>query len=131
MECGCRDVNECRLRAYATEFQADQFRYRGVKRTFERDASHGEVVYDAHKCIQCGNCVRYTEEVLSTSSMGFVGRGISARVRPALGRPLARIKDRDIGQLVENCPVGALTRKDDPVATLEPEFTRTEALRPK
>jgi formate dehydrogenase major subunit len=131
MECGCRDVNECRLRAYATEFHADPFRYCGVKRTFERDASHGEVVYDSHKCIQCGNCVRYTEEVLRTSSMGFVGRGISARVKPALGRPLGQINDKDIDQLVENCPVGALTRKDDPVAALDPEFTRPEALRPK
>ncbi|NLC69962.1 MAG: FAD-dependent oxidoreductase [Desulfuromonadaceae bacterium] len=131
MECGCRDVNECRLRSYATEFHADQFHYRGLKRVYERDDSHAEVVYDAHKCIQCGNCVRLSEEILGTSAVGFTGRGISARVRPAMGRPLAEVDGKGIDQLVENCPVGALIRKDDRVAALEPEFKRPEPPHPE
>ncbi|MBN1140947.1 MAG: FAD-dependent oxidoreductase [Deltaproteobacteria bacterium] len=126
MECGCRDAHECKLRSYATAFGADQHRFGGVKRAFERDASHAAVVYDAHKCIQCGNCVRITEEILGTSAMGFTGRGITARVKPAMGRPLGAVDDRQIDRLVENCPVGALTRKDDRVATLEPDFKRPQ-----
>jgi len=131
MECGCRDVNECRLRAYAAEFGADQFRYRGLKRSYERDDSHGLVIYDAHKCIQCGNCVRISEEVLGTCAVGFSGRGIGARVKPALGRRLVEVDGRQIEQLVENCPVGALIRKDDAVAALEVDFHRPEPRRPK
>jgi len=126
MECGCRDVNDCRLRSYAAEFAADQFRYRGLKRVYERDASHDEVVYDSHKCIQCGNCVRFCEEVLGMAAVGFTGRGIGARVKPALGRPLGAVNGKDIDRLVKNCPVGALIRKDDPVAALEDEFKRPE-----
>jgi len=124
MECGCRDAHECKLRDYATLFGADQNRYKGVKRLFERDMSHAEVVYDSHKCIQCGNCVRLTDEILGTSAMGFTGRGITARVKPAMDRKLKDVNPEGFDRLVENCPVGALTRQDDRVATLEPCFKR-------
>lgn len=124
MECGCRDAHECRLRDYATVSGADQHRYKGVKRLFERDDSHAKVVYDSHKCIQCGNCVRLTEEVLGTSAMGFTGRGISARVKPAMGRKLKEVDSEGLEKIVETCPVGALTCQDDEVATLESCFKR-------
>jgi formate dehydrogenase major subunit len=124
MECGCRDAHECRLRSYATAFDADQFQYTGVKRSYERDATHSDIVYESHKCIQCGTCVRITEELLGTSAMGFVGRGITARVMPAMGRDLVEVNGEGLEKIVENCPVGALTLKSASVATLSPEFKR-------
>jgi len=124
MECGCRAARECRLRTYATAFAAEQAKYTGRKRAFLRDASHSEIVYETHKCIQCGTCVRLTEEILGTSAMGFVGRGITARVQPALGRQLAEVDGRGIERIVEACPVGALTFKAAKVAALEPAFKR-------
>ena len=124
MECGCRDAHECRLRSYATAFDADQFQYIGVKRSYERDATHPDIVYETHKCIQCGTCVRITQELLGTSAMGFVGRGITARVMPAMGRDLVEVNGKGLEKIVENCPVGALTLKSAPVATLSPEFKR-------
>lgn len=130
MECGCRAAHECRLRAYATAFGAAQDRFGGRKRAYLKDASHPTVVYETHKCIQCGTCVRLTEEILGTSAMGFVGRGISARVAPALGRELAKVDGRGIERLVEACPVGALTLKGAKVPTLEPVFARAPAHKP-
>jgi NADPH-dependent glutamate synthase beta subunit-like oxidoreductase len=124
MACGCRAAHECRLRSYATAFDAEQRKYTGRKHVFLRDASHTDVLYESHKCIQCGTCVRLTEEILGTSAMGFVGRGITARVQPALGRELARVDCRGIEKLVEACPVGALTFKNARVAALDPEFKR-------
>ena len=56
--------------------------------------------------------------------MGFTGRGISARVKPAMNRQLKDVSPEGLDRLVENCPVGALTLQDDPVATLEPCFKR-------
>ena len=124
MSCGCRAAHECKLRAYATASGAAQDRFGGRKRAYLRDSSHPEVVYETHKCIQCGTCVRLTEEILGTSAMGFVGRGITARVQPALGRELARVDCRGIEKLVEACPVGALTFKSAKIAALDPEFKR-------
>jgi formate dehydrogenase major subunit len=124
LECGCRDAHECRLRTYAGQFAASQNSYAGECRSYARDDSHDRIVYEAHKCIQCGTCVRLTDELLGTSVMGFVGRGFTSRVAPALGRQLAMIDDKGLDIIVENCPVGALTFKDAPVPTLSPKFKR-------
>ncbi len=124
MECGCRDAHECRLRSYATQFGADVDHFSGQGREYHRDDSHQEIVHESHKCIQCGTCVRITENLLGTSAMGFVGRGFTARVKPALGRELAKVDGTGLQKIVENCPVGALTFKEDKVATLDPKFKR-------
>jgi formate dehydrogenase major subunit len=127
LECGCRDAHECRLRSYAGMFEACQDTYAGARRAYERDESHPEIVHEVHKCIQCGTCVRITDELLGTNSMGFVGRGFTATVKPALGRPLGQVNGKDLIQIVEACPVGALTLKSDPVPLLKPEFKRPVA----
>ena len=118
MECGCRDAHECALRDYATAFDVEPSRFAGSRRDFRRDESHEVLVYEEHKCIQCGSCVRACDELFGSPCMGFVGRGFEARVKPALDRALVLIDDEHLPKLVEFCPVGALTLKSDPVATL-------------
>lgn len=127
MACGCRDAHECRLRDYATRFDASQERYHGACRSFDIDESHPDIVHEASKCIQCGICVQITEQVLKTAAMGFVNRGFDAGVKPALGRALAAVDTKGLDQIVDHCPTGALTRKTDPVATLSPEFKRPKS----
>ncbi len=121
MECGCRDAHECSLREFATKFEASADRFAGDRRTYRRDDSHELLVYEEHKCIQCGCCVRTCDELLKSPCVGFVGRGFDARVKPALDRRLALIDDNELQRLAEFCPVGALTLKSDAVATLRPE----------
>jgi len=121
MECGCRDASECSLRDFATMFDASAERFAGDRRSYRRDDSHEVLVYEEHKCIQCGCCVRVCDELLNKPSVGFVGRGFDARIKPALDRRLVLINNDELPKLAEYCPVGALTLKTDPVATLEPE----------
>ena len=118
MECGCRDAHECALRDYATAFDVKPSRFAGGCRDFRRDDSHDLLVYEEHKCIQCGSCVRACDELFNSPCMGFAGRGFEARVKPALDRALALIDDEQLPKLTEFCPVGALTLKTDLVATL-------------
>ncbi|HUT77538.1 MAG TPA: FAD-dependent oxidoreductase, partial [Polyangia bacterium] len=124
MECGCRDAHECRLRSYATVFGADAAHFTGQRREYERDDSHERIVYESHKCIQCGTCVRITDEILGTHALGFVGRGFTSRVKPALGRALALVVHDGLERIVDSCPVGALTFHDAPIPTLELRFKR-------
>ena len=120
MECGCRDARDCALRSCATVCDADAKRFTGARREYRRDDSHAVVVYEEHKCIQCGSCVRACDELLNTPCMGFAGRGFSARVKPALDRRLILINDDQLPELVQFCPVGALTLKTDPVPATRP-----------
>ncbi|MFA5689141.1 MAG: FAD-dependent oxidoreductase [Kiritimatiellales bacterium] len=120
MECGCRDARDCALRSCATVCDVDASRYAGARREYRRDDSHAVVVYEEHKCIQCGNCVRACDELLDSPCMGFAGRGFSARVKPALDRQLVLINDEHLPDIVKFCPVGALTLKTDPVPALKP-----------
>ncbi len=127
MECGCRDAHECRLRTYAGSFGANQEQYAGDTRDFDLDDSHDRIVYESNKCINCGTCVRITDDILGNHAMGFTGRGFTSRIKPALGRALALIKADGLDKIVENCPVGALTFKGDPVPVHTPEFKRPTA----
>jgi formate dehydrogenase major subunit len=120
MECGCRDAHECSLREFSTRVDASPERFAGDKRAYRRDDSHEVLVYEEHKCIQCGCCVRACDELLNSPCLGFAGRGFEARVKPALDRQLALINDKELPKVVEYCPVGALTLKSAAVATLKP-----------
>ncbi len=111
MECGCKAQFDCRLREYATRYNADQLRLSGAVRRHKVDSSHPLLVLDSNKCILCGRCVRACAQVLDQSVFGFVNRGFSTVVKPAMGRPLAESPCISCGACVETCPTGALSAK--------------------
>jgi formate dehydrogenase major subunit len=108
MACGCRAVFTCDLKRYATEYQVDIARFAGAVRKHRVDASHPLITLDPNKCILCGRCVQTCADLVGLSVLGFVGRGFSTVVGPALGRPLAETACIACGACVETCPTGAL-----------------------
>jgi len=111
MECGCKAQFECDLRRYATQYQVDIMKLSGAVRRHQLDHSHPLITLDPNKCILCGRCVRMCADILNQSILGFVGRGFTSQIKPALGRPLAETACISCGACVETCPTGALTAK--------------------
>lgn len=68
-----------------------------------------KVVLDTERCILCSRCVRFTDEVTKTSELGIFNRGDHSEVGTHADRPLNN--DYSVN-VVDICPVGALTSKD-------------------
>jgi len=118
LSCGCADANECKLRSYATTYEAKQFEYSasssgsntaGGQTIHPIDESHQYIVRDRNKCILCARCVRICIET-GAGVFGFVGRGFDTTVEPPFSLPLGEEKGcTSCGLCVSTCPTGALT----------------------
>ncbi len=107
LECGCFDVFECKLRDYATKYDAKPERIVGEKHDYELEL-HPLIVRDPNKCILCGLCVRTCAEIIGAEALGLVNRGFNAYVSPSLDLPLEKTTCVACGQCVASCPTGAL-----------------------
>ncbi|MFO7991054.1 MAG: FAD-dependent oxidoreductase [Thermoplasmata archaeon] len=112
IECGCKAVYDCKLKDYAEIYGAEQDAYEGEKIVMEIDDSHPEVEHDPNKCILCGRCVRISEEVHGEGVLQFVDRGFKTSVEPAFGKDLASVESENLKELADECPTGALVRKN-------------------
>ncbi|SHH77793.1 formate dehydrogenase major subunit [Sporobacter termitidis DSM 10068] len=112
LSCGCKDVGECKLRDYATDFKAEQYHIAGELKKHPIDESHPYLVRDRNKCILCGRCIRICSEVQGAGALGFVSRGYNTTVEPSFSMPFGQEPNCiRCGQCVSSCPVGALTEK--------------------
>ncbi|MEI6125497.1 MAG: FAD-dependent oxidoreductase [Pseudomonadota bacterium] len=111
IECACPGAAECRLRTYATLYEAEARSYEGTCRDYERMEAHPEIIYDAHRCISCRTCIRITEALLEAPFMQAIDRGFSTRIMPVQTRPAGMLPRSSLVRIVENCPTRALSFK--------------------
>ena len=121
----CDQGGECDLQDQAVSFGYDRSRYPEVKRAVT-DKELGPVVKTVMtRCIQCTRCVRFLEEIAGTPELGLTGRGedveITTYVPHALTSELS-------GNLVDVCPVGALTSKPYAFTARPWELRKTESV---
>ncbi len=108
LECGCHDYYECKLVAYANQYDVKPERIAGEINKVEFDDPHPFIERDPNKCILCGLCVRACDEVMGVGALGLVQRGFDTVVLPALGKRLEETGCITCGQCVSVCPTGAL-----------------------
>ncbi len=121
----CDQGGECDLQDQAMAYGVDFSRYREPKRA-STDLDLGPLV-ETHmtRCISCTRCVRFTTEVAGITQMGQTGRGDDAEITSYLGQTLSSNMQ---GNIIDLCPVGALTSKPYAFTARPWELTKTETI---
>ncbi|MEB8385986.1 NADH-quinone oxidoreductase subunit NuoG [Rhodobacteraceae bacterium KMM 6894] len=121
----CDQGGECDLQDQAMAYGVDFSRFREPKRASD-DLDLGPLV-ETHmtRCISCTRCVRFTSEVAGITQMGQTGRGEDAEITSYLGATL----DSNLqGNIIDLCPVGALTSKPYAFTARPWELNKTESI---
>lgn len=121
----CDQGGECDLQDQAMAFGIDTSRYQEDKRAVE-DKYIGPLVKTVmNRCIHCTRCVRFTTEVAGISELGLIGRGEDAEITTYLEQAMTSELQ---GNVVDLCPVGALTSKPFAFTARPWELNKTESI---
>lgn len=121
----CDQGGECDLQDQAMAFGIDSSRYTENKRAVE-DKYIGPLVNTVmNRCIHCTRCVRFTTEVAGIAELGLIGRGEDAEITTYLEQAMTSELQ---GNVVDLCPVGALTSKPFAFTARPWELTKTESI---
>jgi NADH-quinone oxidoreductase subunit G len=106
----CDQAGECKLQDYYMSCDQAPSRMTVPQVTKGKKMDFGAgVVHDQERCVVCGRCVRFCRQITKTGELGIINRTDDARVNIFPGRPLA---NRYALNVVDLCPVGAMTSKD-------------------
>ena len=104
----CDQGGECPLQDQAMHYGKDDSRYHERKRALPSHDIGPLIATEMTRCIHCTRCVRFGEEIAGIMEMGMPGRGESAWIGTFLNRSV----DSEVsGNMIDLCPVGALTAK--------------------
>ncbi|WP_340109002.1 NADH-quinone oxidoreductase subunit NuoG [Pikeienuella sp. HZG-20] len=121
----CDQGGECDLQDQAMAYGVDFSRYREPKRALKNPDLGPLVGTQMTRCIYCTRCVRFTTEVAGINQMGMIGRGEDAAITSYLE---AGLESEMQGNVVDLCPVGALTNKPYAFTARPWELTKTESI---
>ncbi len=121
----CDQGGECDLQDQAMAYGLSGTRFKETKRAVD-DLDLGPLVGTAMtRCISCTRCVRFTTEVAGITQMGQTGRGEDAEITSYLNQTL---NSNLQGNIIDLCPVGALTSKPYAFTARPWELTKTESV---
>ena len=120
----CDQGGECDLQDQAMGYGGDASRYLEPKRAVENKNMGPLISTIMTRCIHCTRCVRFSTEVAGVNDMGAIGRGESMEITTYLEKALASELS---GNVVDLCPVGALTSRPYAFSARSWELTHTES----
>ncbi len=121
----CDQGGECDLQDQAMGYGVDTSRFAENKRAVEDKYLGVLVKTSMNRCIQCTRCVRFASEVCGVPEMGATGRGEDMEITTYLETALTSELQ---GNLVDICPVGALTSKPYAFAARPWELGKTQSI---
>lgn len=121
----CDQGGECDLQDQSLIYGSDKGRFTEIKRSVE-DKDFGPLVKTVMtRCIHCTRCVRYMEEIAGSGVLGTMGRGRDTEISTYLGNIL---ESEISGNVIDLCPVGALTSKPYAFTGRSWELTSVESI---
>jgi len=121
----CDQGGECDLQDQAMAYGVDFSRFREPKRAVDNLDLGPLVETTMTRCISCTRCVRFTTEVAGITQMGQTGRGEDSEITSYLNETL----DSELqGNIIDLCPVGALTSKPYAFTARPWELMKTETI---
>jgi NADPH-dependent glutamate synthase beta subunit-like oxidoreductase len=110
LHCDCRKKDNCKLRIYANEYDADRKKYLiGNRKVITKQMQHFRVVFEPEKCIKCGLCIEISAAGGEKYGLAFEGRGFDVSVRVPLSVSLNEGITITARECVSACPTGALS----------------------
>ncbi|MHB1216137.1 MAG: NADH-quinone oxidoreductase subunit NuoG [Thiobacillus sp.] len=104
----CDQGGECTLQDLAVGYGGSSSRYQEIKRVVREKNLGPLIATDMTRCIHCSRCVRFGQEIAGVMELGMAGRGEHTEVMPFLENQVASELS---GNVIDLCPVGALTSK--------------------
>ena len=121
----CDQGGECDLQDQAMAYGVDSSRFAENKRAVE-DKYIGPLVRTSmNRCIHCTRCVRFTTEVAGVPDLGAIGRGEDMEITTYLEHAM---RSELQGNVIDLCPVGALTSKPYSFKARPWELVKTESI---
>ena len=119
----CDQGGECDLQDQALHYGFDKSRYEENKRAVKNKHMGPLVSTIMTRCIHCTRCVRFSTEVAGVDDLGLLGRGENAEITTYLEKTI----DSELsGNVIDLCPVGALTSKPYAFKSRPWELSKTE-----
>jgi NADH-quinone oxidoreductase subunit G len=121
----CDQGGECDLQDQAMGYGRDDSRYEENKRAVEEKAMGPLIKTVMTRCIQCTRCVRFITEVAGSPEIGLISRGEDVEITTYLG---AAVTSELSANVIDLCPVGALTSKPYAFEARPWELKKTESI---
>jgi len=123
----CDQGGECQLQDLAVGYGGSASRYQEAKRVVLNKNVGPLISTDMTRCIHCTRCVRFGQEVAGVMELGMIGRGEHAEIITFVGKTV----DSELsGNVIDLCPVGALTSKPFRYTARTWELARRKSVSP-
>jgi NADH-quinone oxidoreductase subunit G len=123
----CDQGGECELQDVSMGYGYDDSDYSEGKRSFEDDNLGPLISTEMTRCIHCTRCVRFGEEIAGLRELGATGRGESTKIGTYIKHSLSSEVSANV---IDLCPVGALTSKPYRFTSRAWELTQNEGIAP-
>lgn len=124
----CDQGGECQLQDLAVGYGGAASRYEEAKRVvFQKDVGPLVSMQEMSRCIHCTRCVRFGQEIAGVMELGMANRNMHSEIQTFVGRTV----DSELsGNMIDLCPVGALTSKPFRYSARSWELSRRKSVSP-